>query len=117
MSELKQYVSGDEDENTFVLRPYGLLVLKLASEGLAQRTHDALELHMRKHKQAIHVENDGLHFSDGLDDEDFAIISAAILWYDLKDGHLREEYERKLCDAVQAARNKTWAKRREESKS
>lgn len=108
-------VDGDEDENEFVLRPYGLLLLKLNNEAVAQLACDVLAEHMRKHKQAIHVEDDGLYFSDGLDDEDHAVLTRAILWHDLADaeGDIGKEAIQNLHDACQAARQRTWRRRRE----
>lgn len=108
-------VDGDEDENEFVLRPYGLLLVKLRNEAMAQLACDALAEHMRKHKQAIHVEDDGLRFSDGLDDEDHVVLTRAILWHDLADaeGDIDKEAVKNLHDACQAARERTWRRRRE----
>jgi hypothetical protein len=108
-------VDGDEDENTFALRPYGLLLIKLQSDALARKACNALELHMRKFKQSIHVEDDGLHFSPGMDNEDFAIVNRAIMWHDLTESKLHAEAEVDLHEAVEAARRKTWARRREQT--
>lgn len=115
MGKLRE-VDGDKEEDTYVLRPYGLLFMKLGSEELAQKACDALELHMRRFKRAIEVEDDGLHFSDGLDEEDHAVLTRAILWHDLADaeGDAGKEVIKNLHDACQAARERTWRRRREE---
>jgi hypothetical protein len=111
---LLKEVDGDEDEDAYVLRPYGLLRLKLGNEDAARAVCDALELHMRRHKRSVYVDDEGLHFGDGLDDEDFAIVTRAIIWHDLTDTELKEQATQALVTAVEAARRKTWERRRAE---
>lgn len=112
MPEVLTEVSGDEDEDCYQLRPYGKLLIALGSDDLARRACDALAGHMLKFKQAIFVDGDGLHFEPGLDDEDFAIISRAVMWHDLTSPDLHATAEADLHAAVEAARRKTWAQRR-----
>lgn len=114
MGKLKE-VDGDPDENEYQLRPYGLLLLKLGSEDLAQKACDALNLHMLRHKRSVYADSDGLHFGPGLDDEDFAVINRAIMWRDFTDDELKTKAAKELEDAVDAARRKAWARRREGS--
>lgn len=107
-------VDGDADENEYALRPYGLLLMNLGSEDLARRACEALELHMRRHKRGIYVDDTGLHFGDGLDDEDFAVLIRATLWRDFTVDDLKAKAAKDLEDAVDAARHRTWQRRREE---
>lgn len=113
MTTLLTQVEEDTDGN-YQLRPFGLLLIVLESEELARTACDALAAHMRKFKRAIAVDDDGLHFESGLGDEDFAIINRAIMWHDLTVPELHAKAESDLHVAVEAARRKSWARRREE---
>lgn len=105
-------VDGDEDENQYQLRPYGLMLIRLESGPLAHQACDALAEHMRKFKLSICVGDDGLHFDRGVDDEEFSIINRAIMWRDYTDPEMKAQAATNLEEAVDAARRKTWERRR-----
>lgn len=108
-------VDGNVDDNEYTLRPYGLLLLKMESETLARKACDALELHMRKHKQAVVADEGGLFFTDAPVELDFAIVTRAILWRDYTDTEIKARAAKELEEAVDAARRFLWAQRREQS--
>ena len=110
MSKLNE-VDGDEGSNSYVLRPYGLLLAKLGSEELARKACDVLELHMRRFKQWICIEDDGLQFDDGLYEEDFRIINRAVIWYDLGNDSTKQEAAKMLEEAIENARAMTWKRK------
>lgn len=113
MPEILTEVTGDEDEDCYQLTPYGKLFMALGSNELARRACNALAGHMQKFRQSIYVDEAGLHFEPGLTDEDHAIITKAILWHELTHPDLHPQAETDLHEAVEAARRKVWAQRRD----
>lgn len=75
--EILTEVEGNVDEDVYQLRPYGMLLLKLGSSDLAQQACDALAAYMTNHKLAIEADERGLHFTPGIDDEEFVILHRA----------------------------------------
>lgn len=115
MSERLREVDGDvdDDEECYQLRPYGLLLAKLGSDEIARQACDSLELYMRRHKRSIVADDDGLHFDQGMDAEDWAMLRCAILWHQYPEGDHKAQALRDLHDACDAAQKRTWARRRE----
>jgi hypothetical protein len=104
MGKLRE-VDINEDEDAYCFRPYGALFIKLGDK-LAQAAHDALAEHMRRFKLSIYVEDDGLHFGDGLDNEDARIVSRAIIWHQIPEGEVKEQAKAELVVALNAAQAK-----------
>lgn len=106
-------VEGDEEEG-YQLRPFGLLLMRLGTEDLARLACDALELYMRRFKRAVVVDDDGLHFDQGMDAEDWAVLNRAAIWYQFPEGDYKVRALSDLKDACDAAQKRTWQRRREE---
>lgn len=108
-------VEGDEDEDCYQIRPFGLLLAKLGSDEVARKACDALELYMRKHKRSVVADDDGLHFDQGMDAEDWAVLNRAAIWNQFPESDYKVRALLDLKDACDAAQKRTWARRRTES--
>lgn len=104
----------DEGDDEYILRPYGLLVLKLESHDAAQKVCDALELHMRRHKRSVVADDDGLHFDQGMYAEDWAVLNRTAIWHQFPEGDYKARALADLKDACDAAQKRTWERRRAE---